>query len=81
MAYENALFYVPDDHIRLGGYASFMYLHGNVHKAFEAYLNLLKIYNNDKDSDGISSCYHALYSLGKKMGWNHDEVLNAITLS
>jgi tetratricopeptide (TPR) repeat protein len=80
-AYEKALFYAPDDHIRMGGYASFMYLHGNVHTAFEAYLSLLKIYKNDNDSNGISNCHQALYSLGKKMGWDHDEVLNAITLS
>ena len=80
-AYETALFYVPDDHIRMGGYASFMYLHGNVHEAFEAYLSLLKIYNKDNDNDGISSCHQALYSLGNKMGWSRDKVLNEITLS
>jgi tetratricopeptide (TPR) repeat protein len=80
-AYEEALFYVPDDHIRMGGYASFMYLHGNVHEAFEAYLNLLKIYNNSNDSYGIFNCHQALYSLGHKMGWSRDEVSNAIKLS
>ena len=42
--YERALYYVPDDHIRMGGYASFLYVHGNIHEAFEAYLRLLKIY-------------------------------------
>ena len=80
-AYEKAIFYAPDDHIRLGGYASFMYLHGNANEAFEAYLSLLKIYNGDNDSDGISSCHQALYSLGNKMGWSRDKVLNTITTS
>jgi tetratricopeptide (TPR) repeat protein len=80
-AYERALFYVPDDHIRISGYASFMYLHGDPHKAFEAYLDLLKIYNNHNDNDGISNCHQALYSLGKKMGWSSDKVLQAMTLS
>jgi tetratricopeptide (TPR) repeat protein len=80
-AYEEALFYLPDDRIRMGGYASFLYLHGNAREAFEAYLKLLKIYIKDNDSVGILGCRQALHSLGHKMGWNSDEVINVIKIN
>ena len=80
-AYEKAISYAPDDPLRIGAYASFLYLHGNAHEAFETYLSLLRIYKNENDNDGVSSCHQALYSLGSKMGWSNEQVLNAIANS
>jgi tetratricopeptide (TPR) repeat protein len=48
-AYKSALRYQPAYDIFLGGYASFLYLHGDPERAFKAHLELLEIERIAKD--------------------------------
>ena len=76
--YEKCLEYVPDDYIRLGGYASFLYLHDDPKKAFDAYLKILKIEFATNSIDNMNSSISALKALGKKIGLSEAEVLQEI---
>jgi tetratricopeptide (TPR) repeat protein len=41
--YRRALQYAPNDQTRLGGYASFLYLHGDPAQALDVYLSLFRL--------------------------------------
>lgn len=70
--YIKALEYGPEDVIRVGGYASFLYLHGDPQKAFDVYLNL---YSLEKKSGGkMDDLILALNKLGSKMGLTKEEI-------
>lgn len=54
--YEKAISWAPDDGLRLGGYASFLYLHGSPKDALQAYVRLLKLERKttpDKDDSEL----------------------------
>ena len=70
--YLKSLEYVSDDDIRLGGYASFLYLYGKSSESFLKHLELIKL-KKERDLD-YENCLIALFSLGKKMGLSKMEV-------
>jgi hypothetical protein len=76
---ELTLAYGPTNPIFLGGYASFLYLHGEAGKAFESFLELLIVERKNRNQTGIKNATVALNSLGKKMGLSEHEVVAKIT--
>jgi Flp pilus assembly protein TadD len=72
--YREALRYGPTNPIFLGGYASFLYLHGDARQAFESYLDLLIVERANRNQMGIENAIVALRSLGKRMGLSQDEI-------
>jgi tetratricopeptide (TPR) repeat protein len=73
-AYKSALRYQPAYDIFLGGYASFLYLHGDPERAFKAHLELLEIERIAKDDVAMESTTIALRALGEKMGVSEAEI-------
>jgi tetratricopeptide (TPR) repeat protein len=73
-AYKSALRYQPAYDIFLGGYASFLYLHGDPERAFKAHLELLEIERIAKDDVAMESTTIALRALGEKMGGSEAEI-------
>lgn len=73
-----ALRYEPKNQYFLGGFASFLYLHGDPDKAFNSYLELLEIESANKDQKGVESVTTALRTLGKKMGMPEEAVTEKI---
>ncbi len=73
-SYRAALQYAPASELILGGYASFLYLHGKPEDAFDAYVKLLRGYWDENSEDDISSCMLALNALGGRLGWSRDMV-------
>ncbi|HEY0097932.1 MAG TPA: tetratricopeptide repeat protein [Pyrinomonadaceae bacterium] len=73
--YERALQAAPGDVYRVGGYAAFLYLHGNPKDAFEAQLNYLRVVrrmgNKTDEEKAISNLKH----LGAKLGLTEDEIM------
>jgi tetratricopeptide (TPR) repeat protein len=77
-AYKSALRYQPAYEIFLGGYASFLYLHGDPERAFNAHLELLEVERIEKHDDAMERTTNALRALGKKMGLSDAEIENRI---
>lgn len=70
--YEKALEYRPDDKIFLGGYASFLYLHGPPIEAFNAYIKIFRLENNlGGPTDDLVI---ALKNLGRKINLSEDMI-------
>lgn len=46
--FKKAVELLPDDTVRLGGYASFLYLYGDPRDALQAHLHLLKLYRRQQ---------------------------------
>lgn len=65
--YRAALKYESMNNIFLGGYASFLYLHGKPEEAFNAYLDLLVVETRDRYEDGIKQTMIGLKALGAKL--------------
>jgi tetratricopeptide (TPR) repeat protein len=76
--YLRGLQYGPEDVYILGGYASFLYLHGEPQKAFEAYLSLLKVEHRIGDSQGEEKTMLGLKELAKKLGLTEQELSERI---
>jgi Flp pilus assembly protein TadD len=76
--YNAALRFEPANPYFLGGLASFLYLHGEPEKAFNAYLTLLEVYAMERDQKGIEQATIALKALGKKMGLSDASVAERI---
>jgi tetratricopeptide (TPR) repeat protein len=76
--YLKAIQYVPDDLIRLGGYASFLYLHGDPQQAFDAHLHLLFLERQQGETVTIKNTISALKTLGKRLGLSENEVEHKI---
>ena len=76
--YIKAIEYDNEDPVRLGGYASFLYLHGNALEAFDKHLELMKLEN--KLGLEVSKTIIALKELGEKLGLTEEEVLHKINL-
>jgi Flp pilus assembly protein TadD len=72
--YREALRYGPTNPIFLGGYASFLYLHGDAHQAFAVHLDLLLVERTNRNQMGIENAIVSLRSLGKRMGLSQDEI-------
>ena|SRR5437773_3903703 len=72
--YRDALSYQPKNPIFIGGYASFLYLHGDARKAFQSFLELLAVEHRNGNQKGIDNTIVALQSLGKKMGLSEQDV-------
>lgn len=77
-AYEKSLFYYPEDPIRLGGYASFLYLRGSLEESFDAYLKLSSIEAQKGSKSSIDNCLQMLIFIGSKLGWKEEQVLEAL---
>lgn len=73
-----ALQYEPENTIFLGGLASFLYLHGEPEKAFEAHLQLLKLEKMAGNVADVESLKTPLRALGEKMGLSQIEVTDRI---
>ena len=76
--YRAALSYEPANVIFLGGFASFLYLHGKPEDAFRAYLELLAVEKRAMHKDGIHRTMIGLKALGEKLGWAESEVADRI---
>jgi Flp pilus assembly protein TadD len=76
--YNAALRFEPANPYFLGGLASFLYLHGEPEKAFNAYLTLLEVYKMERDEKGVEQATIALKALGKKMGLSEASVAERI---
>jgi tetratricopeptide (TPR) repeat protein len=74
--YEKALTYGPQNPIYLGGYASFLYLHGDAKEAFLAHLNLLKIRKSNPEA--IEEILQILNLLSQKLDWNPEKIQQKI---
>jgi Flp pilus assembly protein TadD len=77
-AYKSALRYQPAYDIFLGGYAAFLYLHGDPEQAFTKHLELLEVQKSRKNNAAIESTTLALRAVGKKMGLSDAEIENRI---
>lgn len=73
-AYENAVRHNPSDPVLLGGYASFLYLHGEASQAFDAYLRLLPIDLEQKNLQGSTATILALNELGHRLGLSKEAI-------
>lgn len=73
--YLRALEYGTGDSTIHGGYASFLFLHGDPQKAFDAHLELLKLDRSCGDMQGEEKSMWALKELAKKLGLS-DEALS-----
>src|SRR5262245_19334478 len=71
--YLQALAYQPDDSIRLGGYASFLYLHGNPRVAFYMHIRLLFLERTQLDAAGESQTLTALRTLAQMLHMSPEE--------
>jgi tetratricopeptide (TPR) repeat protein len=77
-AYLKALDYEDDDTVKLGGYASFLYLHGSPEDSFEAHIKLLKVEKGFRDTKCAEGTAEILFLLGEKMGWSKEKVQKEI---
>ena len=76
--YRAALKYEPANNIFLGGFASFLYLHGKPQDAFKAYLDLLVVEKRSGYEDCIKRTMIGLKALGAKLGWSDAEISERI---
>jgi Tfp pilus assembly protein PilF len=76
--YEAALQWAPGDTLRLGAYASFLYLHGAPTEAIDAYLRLARSEKASDPEADISDIIEALSCLAVKAGLDRSEVLNRL---
>ena len=72
--YLRAIEYAPDDTIRLGGYASFLYLYGDTHQAFDAYRRLLDLERARGQVTDAGNTILALKALGKRIGLSDQDI-------
>jgi Flp pilus assembly protein TadD len=77
--YREALRYGPTSPIFLGGYASFLYLHGEARSAFASFLELLAVERMNRNPAGVQNAMVALQTLGRKLGLSSHEVSAKIT--
>jgi Tfp pilus assembly protein PilF len=72
--YRAALRYEPANDIFLGGFASFLHLHGDPEDAFKAYLDILVLEKRSGYEDGTKRTMTGLKALGAKLGWSDVEI-------
>ena len=64
--YRRALTYDPKNAIFLGGFASFLYLHGDVDAAIRAYVELLEIERGNGNNAAVEDIVTAVKALAAK---------------
>lgn len=79
--YKQALEYEPSNYHFLGGYASFLYLHGNPETALEAYLQILKYERKNGRTEDAIRTFQVLSNLGKRLGLDDDRLQKLIEAS
>lgn len=79
MNYLKALEISPQNSYFLGGYASFLFLFRQPKIAFEYYLKLLKVEDDNRDVFGKKETMLGLYQVGKRLGLSQEKV-NKISL-
>ncbi len=77
-AYELALAHNSADRVFLGGYASFLYLHGTLKEAFEAHLRLHKVEAAEGNHEAVATTVSLLVELGQRMGLDENAVSGRI---
>jgi Flp pilus assembly protein TadD len=83
--YEHALQYGRGNPVILGGYASFLYLHGDAQDAFDQHLALFRLekrsFTQERqagDPKKLESIQRMLLNLGKQIGLSEEEVKEKI---
>jgi tetratricopeptide (TPR) repeat protein len=76
VAYAEAVARNQIDPVLLGGYASFLFLHGELAEAFDTHLLLLSVEFKGKSNQGVSDTILALNKLGRGLGLSQ-EVIDA----
>jgi tetratricopeptide (TPR) repeat protein len=74
IAFENAVGANSTDSILLGGYASFLYLHGDALEAFDTHLRLLATELEQKSNQGSATTTLALNELGRRLGLSQETI-------
>lgn len=78
IAYQQAAHTSPRDPILLGGFASFLFLHGEAEEAFDEYIRLLALDNAQGDTSGAATTMLAITSLGSRLAWPEEDLANQI---
>ncbi len=73
-----SLEFFPDDPIRLGGYASFLYLGGNLKRSFDVFVKLFKV--QKKYGDDMSKVLMNLENIRKKIGLTEQDVIKILNI-
>jgi Tfp pilus assembly protein PilF len=68
--YEEALRISPGNDLFMGGYASFLYLHGMPREALTAHLRLIEAYSINDLENEVAAVRPALVALAKKLDWS-----------
>jgi Flp pilus assembly protein TadD len=76
--FRSALKYEPQNDFYLGGLASFLYVHGDPKRAFDAHIELSKLKLRQGDQAGVRTVNVALEALGHKIGMTDKEILELI---
>lgn len=71
--YQQAVHYDPGNPYFWGGYASFLYLHGNPQEAFDTHIRLLTIDRRSKTSGKGEGVVRILRELASKLGMDEDQ--------
>ena len=74
LAYQAAVSTSPTDPVLLGGHASFLYLHREASRAFDAYLKVLAIDLAQSNAQGAAANVLALNELGRRMGLSQNAI-------
>ena len=74
ISYEKAVELNPYDALPLGGYASFLYLHGDASKAFDIHLRLLSMEVRENAVQGAAQTIIAVKALGRRLGLSDEAV-------
>jgi len=74
VAYLRAIEIEPSNWIYIGGYASFLYLHGEANEAFEQHLRLIRTKLADGVADAQNRFQPVLDELGRRLGLNQPEL-------
>jgi tetratricopeptide (TPR) repeat protein len=77
--YREALRQEPDNTNFLGGYASFLYLHGNSRDAFELYAKIFRRARASKNVEREKQLTPALLELGRRLGLSESQVREYLT--
>jgi Tfp pilus assembly protein PilF len=81
LQFRRALEWEPDDPVKLGGYAAFLYLHGDPGEAFDLYLRLAKVESAHSTAGSTSDIRRTLIELAGKMGISTEEANRRIQLA
>jgi len=72
--YRNALRCEPRNFYFLGGFASFLYLHGEASQAFDAHLHLLSVEFAENNHQASAKTIRVLNELGHRLGLSQQNI-------